>query len=111
MRIKASYTVENAVIVPMFMIIIMITLRLCCDMHDELIKASVNSQVVVQTELNDFGKDAEPVQKLILHASQSRVCNPYDALLLLLYLFFLTKCLFLYENRQDLHLVYFILSF
>ena len=57
MRIKASYTVENAVIVPMFMIIIMIMLRLCCDMHDELIKASVNSQVVVQTELNDFGKD------------------------------------------------------
>lgn len=56
MRIKASYTVENAVIVPMFMIIIMIMLRLCCDMHDELIKASVNSQVVVQTELNDLGK-------------------------------------------------------
>ena len=48
MRIKASYTVENAVIVPMFMIIIMIMLRLCCDMHDKLIKASVNSQVVVQ---------------------------------------------------------------
>lgn len=50
MRIKASYTVENAVIVPMFMIIIMIMLRLCCDMHDELIKASVNSQVVVQMQ-------------------------------------------------------------
>lgn len=61
MRIKASYTVENAVIVPMFMIIIMIMLRLCCDMHDELIKASVNSQVVVQTELNDFGKDDEEI--------------------------------------------------
>ena len=63
MRIKASYTVENAVIVPMFMIIIMIMLRLCCDMHDELIKASVNSQVVVQTELNDFGKEALKFKK------------------------------------------------
>ena len=30
-------------------------------MHDELIKASVNSQVVVQTELNDFGKDDEEI--------------------------------------------------
>ena len=61
MRIKASYTVENAVIVPMFMMIIMIMLKLCCDMYDELIKASVNSQVVVQTELNDFGKDDEEI--------------------------------------------------
>ena len=68
MRIKASYTVENAVIVPMFMIIIMIMLRLCCDMHDELIKASVNSQVVVKAEqylkeraifLNDCKIDGE----------------------------------------------------
>lgn len=61
MRIKASYTVENAVIVPMFMIIIVIMLRLSCDMHDELIKTSVNSQVVVQAELNDFGKDDEEI--------------------------------------------------
>ena len=65
-----------------------------------------------QSMCNQYREDSRSgVQKLILHASQSRVCNPYDALLLLLYLFFLTKCLFLYENRQDLHLVYFILSF
>lgn len=61
MRIKASYTVENAVIVSMFMIIIVIMLRLCCDMHDELIKTSVNSQVVVQAEMNDFGKDDQEI--------------------------------------------------
>lgn len=61
MRIKASYTVENAVIVPMFMIIIVVMLRVCCNMHDELIKMSVNSQVVVQAELNDFDRDDEQI--------------------------------------------------
>lgn len=61
MRIEASYTVENAVIVPIFMIVMVIMLRLCCNMHDELIKTSVNSQVIVQAELNDFGREDEEI--------------------------------------------------
>ncbi len=52
MWLRASYTVENAVITPLFMLIIIVVMRRAsCDIHDNLIQRSVNSQFVIQTEL------------------------------------------------------------
>ena len=50
MWLRASYTVENAVITPLFMLIIIVVMRASCDIHDNLIQRSVNSQFVIQTE-------------------------------------------------------------
>ena len=44
MWLRASYTVENAVITPLFMLIIIVVMRASCDIHDNLIQRSVNSQ-------------------------------------------------------------------
>ena len=49
MWLRASYTVENAVITPLFMLIIIVVMRASCDIHDNLIQRSVNSQFVIQT--------------------------------------------------------------
>ena len=43
MWLRASYTVENAVITPLFMLIIIVVMRASCDIHDNLIQRSVNS--------------------------------------------------------------------
>ena len=48
MWLRASYTVENAVITPLFMLIIIVVMRASCDIHDNLIQRSVNSQFVIQ---------------------------------------------------------------
>ena len=52
-----SYTVENAVITPLFMLIIIVVMRASCDIHDNLIQRSVNSQFVIQTELGGFNDE------------------------------------------------------
>lgn len=57
MWLRASYTVENAVIIPLFMIIIVVVMRVSCDMHDSLIQDNVNSQVVIQTELGGLNEE------------------------------------------------------
>ena len=38
MWIRASYTVENAVIVPVFSMIIILIISFTCNIHDEIIK-------------------------------------------------------------------------
>ena len=45
---------ENAVITPLFMLIIIVVMRASCDIHDNLIQRSVNSQFVIHTELGDL---------------------------------------------------------
>ena len=57
MWLRASYTVENAVITPLFMLIIIVVMRASCDIHDNLIQRSVNSQFVIQTELGGFNDE------------------------------------------------------
>ena len=51
MWLRASYTVENAVITPLFMLIIIVVI------HDNLIQRSVNSQFVIHTELGGFNDE------------------------------------------------------
>ena len=58
MWLRASYTVENAVITPLFMLIIIVVMRASCDIHDNLIQRSVNSQFVNRKNLGDLmGKE------------------------------------------------------
>ena len=38
MWVRASYTVENAVIIPIFSMIIIIIISFTCSIHDEIIK-------------------------------------------------------------------------
>lgn len=71
MWLRASYTVENAVIVPVFSIIIILIISLTCNIHDEIIKENVMSQIGIENELtemdserrNDFEKIAEEYLK------------------------------------------------
>ena len=45
------------VITPLFMLIIIVVMRASCDIHDNLIQRSVNSQFVIQTELGGFNDE------------------------------------------------------
>lgn len=71
MWIRASYTVENAVIVPVFSMIIILIISFTCNIHDEIIKENVMSQIGIENELsemdsdrrNDFEKIAEEYLK------------------------------------------------
>lgn len=64
MWLRASYTVENAVITPLFMLIIIVVMRASCDIHDNLIQRSVNSQFVIQTELGGFNDEDTDVYRI-----------------------------------------------
>ena len=41
MWLRASYTVENAVITPLFMLIIIVVMRASCDIHDNSFSAAL----------------------------------------------------------------------
>ena len=55
--VRASYTVENAVIIPIFSMIIIIIISFTCSIHDEIIKENVISQTAIENELNDMSID------------------------------------------------------
>ena len=57
MWVRASYTVENAVIIPIFSMIIIIIISFTCSIHDEIIKENVVSQTAIENELNDMSID------------------------------------------------------
>ena len=57
MWVRASYTVENAVIIPIFSMIIIIIISITCSIHDEIIKENVISQTAIENELNDMSID------------------------------------------------------
>lgn len=57
MWVRASYTVENAVIVPIFSMIIIIIISFTCSIHDEIIKENVISQVAIEDELNEMNDE------------------------------------------------------
>ena len=55
--VRASYTVENAVIIPIFSMIIIIIISFTCSIHYEIIKENVISQTAIENELNDMSID------------------------------------------------------
>lgn len=58
MRIRASYTVENSVIIPLFTMIIVVMVILALDMHDEIVfKAAAfqGNMRIEQEELEGSG--------------------------------------------------------
>ena len=57
MWIRASYTVENAVIVPVFSMIIILIISFTCNIHDEIIKENVMSQIGIENELSEMNSD------------------------------------------------------
>lgn len=57
MWIKASYTVESAVIVPIFSLIIVIIISFTCNIHDQIIRENIMAQVAIEDELNDMSSD------------------------------------------------------
>ena len=84
MWLRASYTVENAVITPLFMLIIIVVMRASCDIHDNLIQRSVNSQFVIQTELGGFNdedtdmyriKTEEYLKRRVIFSNRTRSIN------------------------------------
>lgn len=54
MWVRASYTVENAVIVPLFSMIIILLVSFTCNIHDEIIRENVTSQIGIEVELNEM---------------------------------------------------------
>ena len=60
MYIKASYTVENAVIIPLFSLIVVLLLSVTCNIHDRIIYRNITNQFYIQCEtdeLNDIEKE------------------------------------------------------
>lgn len=52
-RLKASYTIENAIIVPLFLLIILMLLYLNFYMHDIIIVKTAITGVAIQSENED----------------------------------------------------------
>ena len=57
MWLRASYTVENAVITPLFMLIIIVVMRASCDIHDNLIQRRFKSLFVIKRLLGGFNDE------------------------------------------------------
>ena len=53
MRLKASYVVENAVIIPMFMIIIVTMIIVCFYMHDTIMIKNTALKLGIKTEFQE----------------------------------------------------------
>lgn len=55
MRLKAYFTLESSVIVPMFIMIFLLFVMITLDMHDEIVIRSVDAQVAMkyEQEMND----------------------------------------------------------
>ena len=88
MWVRASYTVENAVIIPIFSMIIIIIISITCSIHDEIIKENVQDSVRelpvykhisdVKIRKNEFEKIAEGFLKercIFSHDYEVRVDN------------------------------------
>ena len=74
MWLRASYTVENAVITPLFMLIIIVVMRASCDIHDNLIQRSVNSQFVIQTETDMYRiKTEEYLKRRVIFSKKYKI--------------------------------------
>lgn len=63
MRIKASFTLENSVIIPIFVVLDMLFIMIVLDMHDQIVVRSIDIQVAMklEQELNesDISKKGE----------------------------------------------------
>ena len=64
MRLKASYVVENAVIIPMFVIIIVTMIILCFYMHDVIIIKNTVVKLGIRTEFQKENVNVQEVQQL-----------------------------------------------
>ncbi len=50
MRIRASFTLENAVIIPIFSLIVVVFIMITLQLHDTLIYRSIDIQVAMKLE-------------------------------------------------------------
>lgn len=50
MRIKASFTLENSVIVPIFVVLDMLFIMIVLDMHDQIVVRSIDTQTAMKLE-------------------------------------------------------------
>lgn len=53
MRIKASFTVENSIIIPLFTVIIALIIKMTFFMHDEVILRNAEFQAAIMLEQED----------------------------------------------------------
>ncbi|MDO5381939.1 MAG: hypothetical protein Q4F06_04340 [Eubacteriales bacterium] len=52
-RLKGIYVVENSVIVPLFTLIIVAVISLCCYMHDKVVAGNIMEQVCIECSRQD----------------------------------------------------------
>lgn len=64
MRLRASYTVENSIIVPIFFMIIVAIVSLCCDIHDRIISRATQSQMIIEADIQDLDTSGKEYLKL-----------------------------------------------
>ena len=78
MWVRASYTVENAVIIPIFSMIIIIIISITCSIHDEIIKENVISQTAIENELNDLEVKKNEFEKIVDGSIKERCIFSHD---------------------------------
>lgn len=59
MWVRGSYTVENSVIVPMFTMIVVSCILLCCNLHDRIIRRNIQRQAAIEIELCDLDENEQ----------------------------------------------------
>ncbi|MBQ4283956.1 MAG: hypothetical protein IJB96_08530 [Lachnospira sp.] len=57
MWLKASFTVENSVIVPVFVMILILFIMVTFDMHDSVVARSIDLQVAMKFEQEMIAQD------------------------------------------------------
>lgn len=55
MRLKASFTVENSVIIPLFTIIVVLMIRMTFYLHDEVVLRNAEFQAAIMLEQEEMG--------------------------------------------------------
>lgn len=58
MRLNASYTVENSVIIPLFAMIVISIASLNCMLHDKVIKQNILIQASIEAQISGISVDS-----------------------------------------------------
>ncbi len=71
MRIKASFTLENSVIVPIFVVLDMLFIMLVLDMHDQIVVRSIDAQTAMKLEQELSESDIQKKGKIYATAASN----------------------------------------
>lgn len=68
-RLRASFTVENSIIIPVFTCIIVVMILFALKLHDELILKNAEFRMAVKTEQGQLDSSSDEYRRVLENAS------------------------------------------